>query len=439
MWGNIAIIFLLAVITSWAVTPLTIKLAKKIGAVDIPKDERKIHSKPMPRLGGLAIVIGFFVSVFLVLFISDTLRIGMSDNLVGFFLGAVVISAFCFIDDLKNINPWVKLLGQVIAAICVVSKGIIIEHVSIPFFNIGEIPHWCSIVLTIGWIVGVTNAINLIDGLDGLSAGISGISTISLLLIFTLNESPLISILLITALSGAILGFLPFNFNPAKTFLGDTGSNFIGYCLATISILGIAKTYTMLVIVLPMLVLGIPIFDTLFAIIRRLRKGKSVKAIVTADRGHLHHILMDLGFSQKQAVIILYCITAFLGLISVVLMDIDASYGKIILFGAIFLIIGVFALINIIKNRKDLLENANNSCEQYEIIKEGDTAKVQITLVECITNEGILLLIKSLKELQTVKEIEFIIESKNKKEVRKISLNKELSNYEEIINELKSL
>ena len=171
------------------------------------------------------------------------------------------------------------------------------------------------------WIVGITNAINLIDGLDGLSAGISVISAVSLLIIFVLNGSPLVSIILIAALAGSLVGFLPFNFTPAKTFIGDTGSNFLGYSLSIISILGVAKTYTIAVIVLPLIVLGLPIFDTLWAIIRRLIKGKSIKAIFKADKGHLHHRIVARGFSQKQAVLILYGIGATFGIFAVILLD----------------------------------------------------------------------------------------------------------------------
>ena len=178
-----------------------------------------------------------------------------------------------------------------------------------------------SFVLTVGWIVGITNAINLIDGLDGLSSGITLISCISLLIIFALNESPLIAIILITALAGAIVGFLPYNFNPAKTFIGDVGSNFMGFAIAVISILGVAKTYTAIVIIAPIIVLALPIFDTLWAIVRRIVKTKSIKGVFKADKGHLHHRLMAKGYTQKQAVLILYGITATLGMVAIILLD----------------------------------------------------------------------------------------------------------------------
>ena len=231
------------------------------------------------------------------------------------------MSITCIVDDIITIKPIVKLAGQLVAAIIAVSFGIRIDEITPAFLQTEELRESFSIILTVGWIVGVTNAINLIDGLDGLSSGISVISAISLLIIFVLNGSPLVSILLITALAGALVGFLPFNFAPAKTFIGDTGSNFLGFSLSIISILGIAKTYTAVVIVLPLIALGLPIFDTLWAIIRRLIKGKSVKAIFKADKGHLHHRLVRKGFSQKQAVLILYGLSATFGIFAIILLE----------------------------------------------------------------------------------------------------------------------
>ena len=328
MWGDIAIAFLLAFIIAFMTTPYMIKIAKKVGAVDIPKDKRRMHKKEMPKFGGPAVILGFLVSVtYLIIVMSmehtinlfDTEQYGM--KLLGMFFGILVISIVCIVDDIKTIKPWMKLLGQTIAAIIVVAFGVRISDISLPFFNFSEMNEIISIIITIGWIIGVTNAINLIDGLDGLSSGISVISAVSLLIIFVLNGSPLISIVLITALAGALVGFLPFNFAPAKTFIGDTGSNFLGFSLSIISILGMAKTYTAAVIVLPLIVLGLPIFDTLWAIIRRLIKGKSIKAIFKADKGHLHHRIVAKGFSQKQAVLILYGISATFGIFAIILLD----------------------------------------------------------------------------------------------------------------------
>jgi len=328
MWGDIAIAFLLAFIVTFMTTPFTIKLAKKVGAVDIPKDKRRMHKKAMPKFGGPAVILGFLVSIiYLVIVMSMEKTINLFETeeygrkLLGMFLGILVISVTCIVDDIKTIKPIVKLVGQILAAIIVVAFGIRIDDITMPFINTPELQELFSMFITIGWIVGVTNAINLIDGLDGLSSGISVISAISLLIIFVLNGSPLVSIVLVTALAGALVGFLPFNFAPAKTFIGDTGSNFLGFSLSIIAILGVAKTYTAAVIVLPLIVLGLPIVDTLWAIIRRLIKGKSIKAIFKADKGHLHHRIVSKGFSQKQAVLIMYGVSATFGIFAVILLD----------------------------------------------------------------------------------------------------------------------
>lgn len=331
MWGDIAIAFLLAFITSFVLTPYTIKIAKKIGAVDIPKDDRRMHKKPMPKFGGPAIIIGFLIStIYLIISssIEGNLNIFGPENyyikLLGFLGGTIVLSIFCFFDDTKGIHPLTKLTGQIIAASIVVACGIRIDYFNIPFFE-GNImlSNIFSIGLTMFWIIGITNAINLIDGLDGLSTGISIISCISLLIIFALNASPLIAIIMITALVGALSGFLPFNFNPAKTFIGDTGSNFLGFTLSIVSILGIAKTATAFVVVLPIIVLGLPIFDTLSAIIRRLIRGKSLKAVFQADKGHLHHKLIEKGLTQKEAVLLLYGVSVACGMFAVILFESD--------------------------------------------------------------------------------------------------------------------
>lgn len=331
MWGDIAIAFLLAFITTFVLTPYTIKIAKKIGAVDVPKDERRMHNKPMPKFGGPAIIIGFLLSTIYLIITSSiegNLNLFGVENyfikLIGFLLGILILSFVCFFDDIKGIHPLIKLTGQIMAAGVVVAFGIQINNFNLPFFE-GNIvlSNVFSIILTMGWIVGITNAINLIDGLDGLSTGIAIISSVCLLIIFALNSSPLVAIIIITALVGSLSGFLPFNFNPAKTFIGDIGSNFIGFTLSIVSILGIAKTATAFVVVLPIIVLGLPIFDTISAIIRRLIKGKSLKAVIQADKGHLHHKLIEKGFTQKEAVLTLYGISVACGMFAVILFESD--------------------------------------------------------------------------------------------------------------------
>jgi len=358
MWGDIAIAFLLAFITAYVITPYTIRLAKKIGAVDVPKDKRKIHQNSIPRLGGLAVIAGFTVSIIYLLIVMSmegTLVLTGPDNyyikLIGFALGGLVLSIFCFIDDLKGIRPFVKLIGQIIAAIIVTYSGIRIDQIFIHSIEDIITSDVLSFVITVVWIIGITNAINLIDGLDGLSSGIGIISCVSLLIIFTLNGSPLISIILITALAGALVGFIPFNFNPAKTFIGDTGANFLGYSLSIISILGVAKTYTAIVLIAPLIIFAIPLLDTGFAIIRRIIKTRSFKGVFEADRGHLHHRILKHGYDQKQTVFMLYGISAAFGMFAIILLE--SGLYKALSFGLMVIAIGAIGFKDIIKLGKE--------------------------------------------------------------------------------------
>jgi UDP-GlcNAc:undecaprenyl-phosphate GlcNAc-1-phosphate transferase len=343
MWGDIIIAFTIAFLAAFMATPHTINLAKKLGAVDTPKDDRRINRVTMPRLGGLAVILGFFIAVIYLLVTLtiegkiDLVKENMITRLIGFLIGALIIGITCFIDDVKGVHPIVKLIAQVAAAIVVVATGTIIDTFEVPYIYMSDFWEAFNVILTIVWIVGITNAMNLIDGLDGLSAGISMIACMSLLIIFALNGSPLISIILITALGGALCGFLPYNFNPAKTFIGDTGSNFLGYCLSIISIFGIAKTYTAIVIVAPLLVLALPIFDTVWAVIRRVIKGKNIKAIFKPDTGHLHHKMLKKGFTQKQAVLIMYGISAIFGMFAIILLE--SGIWKAISFAVIIILI----------------------------------------------------------------------------------------------------
>ena len=387
MWGDIAIAFLIAFLTAFMATPHTIKLAKKIGAVDTPKDARRINKVTMPRLGGLAVLAGFFVSVTYLLIIMtienkiDLQQEGYIRKLIGFVLGAGILGIVCFIDDVKGVPALVKLAAQTLAALVVMKFGIRIDNLDIPIIDVNTLGSWFYPVLTVCWIVGITNAMNLIDGLDGLATGISLISCLSLLIIFSLNASPIISIVLITALGGALCGFLPYNFNPAKTFIGDTGSNFLGYCLSIISILGIAKTYTAIVIVAPLFVLALPIFDTLSSIVRRLIHGKSLKAIIKPDAEHLHHKMLKKGFTQKQAVLIMYGISATLGMFAIILMD--SGIWKALSFAIIVVLIIAAGYKEFFKQR--LLVDIGGEETHHDTT--GDTAEVEIITDEIINEE----------------------------------------------------
>lgn len=292
-------------------------------------------------------------------------------KLLGFLAGIAVLGITCFIDDSKGIPSMVKLVAQIVAAIIVIMCGIRIENFTLPFTDnkifMNEI---FSFILTLGWIVGITNAINLIDGLDGLSSGVCLISCLSLLIIFSLNGSPIIAIVLITALAGAIVGFLPFNFSPAKTFIGDTGSNFMGFSLSIIAILGVAKTYTAIVLIAPIIVLALPIFDTLFAIVRRIIKGKSIKAVLKPDKGHLHHRLMQKGYTQKQAVLIMYGITAILGMFAIILLE--SGIWKALSFALLICAIVAIGYKDIVRVMGDKVDSKQTSekKEEAEIEKE---------------------------------------------------------------------
>ncbi len=355
---NMIITFMLACITSAIIAPLVIKFAFKVGAVDIPKDERKIHLKPMPRIGGLSFILAFFVSIIYSLL---TIELTSPVNLIGFFIGSAIVAGVGVIDDVYHIKPWQKLLGQVVAAVLVILSGLRICYVNIPFITLYGLNDILSVIITFFWIIGVTNALNLIDGLDGLASGVSAIATLSLTVVFAMNGAGELPILITIALFGGLIGFLPYNFNPAKTFMGDTGSNFLGFTLATVSMIGMAKTYTLMAIIVPVVILGFPIFDTLFAIARRLLHHKS---IMEADRGHVHHRLIDAGLSQRQAVLSLYGVTALLGILAVIILE--SNFLKVITLIAILAILSVIGS----RNVNDILVYLDNGKRRNAVVAE---------------------------------------------------------------------
>lgn len=333
MYFNYIFSFLLSFLVAFLCTPLIKKVAFKIGAVDVPKDNRRIHKQPIARLGGLAIFYGFIVS-FLVFSSLNSVTLGL-------LIGALVIVTVGVIDDIKPLNAKIKLMFQIIAALIVVYSGVEIHAITNPFTEskISSLElYGISTIITVLWIVGVTNAVNFIDGLDGLAAGVSSIAAVFLLFIALINGRTN-EALLTAALAGATLGFLPFNFNPAKIFMGDTGSTFLGFTLAVISIQGTMKGYTAIALSVPLLVLGLPIFDTAFAICRRIIKRRPV---MEADRGHLHHRLIDAGYSHKQSVLLLYVISTFLGVSALIVTE--STHLRALIAVAtvlIFLILGV--------------------------------------------------------------------------------------------------
>lgn len=320
---NFIIKVLLSLVTAaavaFAVTPLVKLLAQKVGAMDVPKDSRRMHSVPIPRMGGLAIFFAFMVSVLIFAKIDRELR--------GILIGATLIVILGVLDDILTLKALPKFGVQIIAAVIAVLHGCRIEH-----FMGFRLATWLSYPVSVIWILAITNAVNFIDGLDGLAAGVSAISAGSMLVV-ALLVADFNSAVLLAAVVGGCAGFIPYNFNPAKIFMGDTGSTFLGFILATVSIYGLFKMYAIISFAVPFLVLGLPIFDICFAVIRRISKGQSP---MHADRGHVHHRLIDMGFSQKQAVAIAYMLSAILGMAAVVLAN-DGEMKALIFIGAVIL------------------------------------------------------------------------------------------------------
>lgn len=324
--------FLVAFLSAFAATPLATKIAHKIGAVDVPKDKRRMHDHPIPRLGGIAIVFGFLVSA--------TCFCIVPKEFIGIILGALIIVGLGILDDRKPIPAVIKFAVQILAAIIPVAFGVKIEIFTNPNL-LSATEYWVlgglSVPITILWIVGLTNAVNLIDGLDGLAAGVASISSICLLAVALLVSEWNIAVFT-ACLAGACFGFLPYNFNPAKIFMGDSGSTFLGYMLACISIEGLFKGYAIISFAVPLLIVALPLFDTSTAILRRI---KNKKPIMSPDRGHLHHKLIDMGFSQKQAVLILYGISALMG-ISAIIITGFGTLRAMLLLGTVILFIGIW-------------------------------------------------------------------------------------------------
>lgn len=331
---------LLALLAAAAVcllaTPAVRKFACKIGAMDRPGESRRIHDHPTPRLGGLALFAGFIAGVLPFMDVSEPVR--------GILLGSLIIVATGTADDLVSLSPWVKLVLQTLAAIVAVKHGVVIHILTNPNVTASAdtIPLGVlSVPITLVWIVGMTNALNLIDGLDGLAAGVCGIGCASMLAVSLFLPGATDVSVLLAALGGACLGFLPSNINPAKIFMGDSGSLLLGYVLSTASVLGLFKMYTLVAFAVPVLTLALPLTDTVFAVVRRLYRGESP---FKPDRGHIHHRLLALGLTQKQAVAVLYAAGGILGA-AAVLLAADAAARFWLLLGAVALALGVWLYI----------------------------------------------------------------------------------------------
>lgn len=331
--------FICTFLFTYAFVPVVKVLAEKIGAIDVPKDDRRMHKYPIPRLGGLAIFLGFLIGVLAF--------VGLSREVIALLIGSVIIVVLGIIDDCKNLPARLKFLVQIIAATITVCIG----NIKIDIFTnpnifsqqtIINVTGWLSVPITVIWIVAITNAVNLIDGLDGLAAGVSSIAAVSLIFVSAIVDQPIIELLAVI-IAAACFGFLPHNFAPKgkKIIMGDTGSTFLGFALAVLSVQGVFKSYAIISFAIPFLILGLPIFDTAFAILRRLFTGKG---IMTPDRGHIHHKLVDMGFSQKQSVFILYAMSCVLGITAVVLAHDNALRAMLILIGVLIFVLAAAVL-----------------------------------------------------------------------------------------------
>ena len=317
--GCVAIAFVISFLT----TPLAILISKRLNAFDIPRDNRRMHTEPIPRLGGIAIFISFFICTLLLRTLINEGYIADPDAtiLLGKFQAVLIAGACIFvlgiIDDVRGMRPRIKLLCQIGCAALAFALGIRIPAITVfgwQFAGESAAGIFVSFVVTVIWLVAITNMINLIDGLDGLAAGVVGIAALSISYSAYINGYPTAAFSM-AIIAGASLGFLPFNFNPAKIFMGDSGAMFLGFALASVSIVSPAKGATVVAIIAPVIVLGVPLFDVAFAMIRRRIRGQSV---FEADKGHLHHQLARIGIGQRRAALMLYGISGIMGIAAIV-------------------------------------------------------------------------------------------------------------------------
>lgn len=311
-----------ALVVLWS-TPIVKKIGLKSGYVDLP-NPRKVHKHPMVRLGGISIFLGSEIALLIVAISGGfgDLPPAAAAEVWGVIIGGMLYFSIGLADDLFTLTPWSRLLMQFAVAGMAWGVGVRIEFVTLPFSDLGLINiGWLSLPLTLVWLVGMANAVNFMDGLDGLAAGISGISAVIMLVVSLFVNQPSAA-LLAAALAGGALGFLRYNFNPAQIFMGDGGAYFLGFTLAGIGVIGLVKTVTTVAVALPFVILAVPIFDTSTVILNRLRRGKSP---FSADKGHLHHRLLQAGLSQRRSVLLIYAIVFWVGSLAIAFAGIPAG------------------------------------------------------------------------------------------------------------------
>lgn len=317
------IIFLTALTLAAISTPIIRRLAVWSGFVDMPAG-RKLHQVPTPLLGGLAIAASALIAFIL---LGTILPVSFwAPTVIGTVLASAVIVIVGLVDDKKRLPAWAKLSGQLIAAIILILAGVQVRL---------DIPAWLNIALTIIWLVGITNAMNFMDNMDGLSAGISGVAASFILLLAALNEQHLVAALA-AGILGACLGFLRYNFKPARIFMGDAGSMFLGFLLAVLCIqLRFPDNVNFVTWMVPVFIMGLPIYDTTLVIFSRIRRG--VNPLTTAGKDHLSHRLVSRGFSQREAVLILYLIAGAFGMVGLFITGADVLEGYVLGFSSAIL------------------------------------------------------------------------------------------------------
>lgn len=309
----------IAFVAAFLVTPLMRRLALSLGFVAAP-NERSVHTSPVPYLGGVAIFLAFLAAIAASGLLSR-------HDMPALLLGGLAVLLLGIVDDYRPLPAAVKFGGQIAIAAAVAWAGVSIDYVTNPFGGILRLGVW-GIPITVAWIVAIVNILNLSDGLDGLAAGITAIAAMTMLVSALLTGQPEAAVLLAAALLGSTMGFLPWNFNPAKIFMGDAGSMFLGYVLATVAIQGSLKSPALITLAVPILALGVPIFDTAFAILRRWRAGRP---IMQADRGHLHHRLLAIGLTQRETVLLLYCVSGWFAVGSLAIVRLPVLVSTMVL------------------------------------------------------------------------------------------------------------
>ena len=324
--------FVIGITVSWATAPLSIRIAYKYDIIDKPRDDRRVHNRPIPRFGGLSIFLGSMAAMIIPATMNSSIRIAMLGGFLMYLVGVA--------DDIYDLKPMIKFSAQVLTASLMFALGIRIRFINLmlaPLSNGSQAMIYfgegLAYLITVLWIVGITNAVNLMDGLDGLAAGSTAIMSIALAYVAYIHGIRLGAMpvcIAFCAVAAGCIGFLPYNFSPAKTFMGDGGALYLGYMIAVLSVISPRKRATFVGAIIPMLVLAVPIFDTVFAMLRRVFRHES---IMKADRGHLHHHLMAAGFGQRRSVLIMYGIVGIMGVAAVLIsreLYIDALFLMVI-------------------------------------------------------------------------------------------------------------